>query len=176
MEIINLKVGMLKTNCYILKKNNKILIIDPGDEYYKIDDYIKENELEGILITHNHFDHIGALNQILKNYNTKVYDKSSLQEGPCTIKDFSFEVIYTPGHTSDSITFYFKEGKSMFDGDFIFKDGLGRCDLPTGDEEALVKSIKKIKKYPKETTIYPGHGEPTTLEDEEKFNEYFKYC
>lgn len=80
MEIINLKLGMLKTNCYILKEGNETLIIDPADEYFKIDEIIKNTDLKGILITHNHFDHIGALNQLLKNYQTKTYDKNNLEE------------------------------------------------------------------------------------------------
>lgn len=176
MEIINVQVGMLKTNCYILKIKDDILIIDPGDEYYKIYDYIKDKHLKGVLITHNHFDHTGALNQILKNYDVKVYDKSNLEERTYKIDEFTFDAIYTPGHTRDSITFYFKEDNIMFDGDFVFKDGIGRCDLPTGDYEQLARSITKIKKYPKCTTLYPGHGDKTTLEDEEKFNEYFRYC
>ena len=175
MEIINLKLGMLKTNCYILKEGNETLIIDPADEYFKIDEIIKNTDLKGILITHNHFDHIGALNQLLKNYQTKTYDKNNLEEKTYQIGNFSFEVIYTPGHTADSITFYFPKEKAMFVGDFIFKDDIGRCDLPTGDYLQMLASINKIKKDNDDILIYPGHEETTTLLEEKKFNEYFKY-
>ena len=86
---------------------------------------------------------------------------------------FKFEVIYTPGHKEDAITIYFKENKCMFCGDFIFRDSIGRCDLHGGDIKEMLESIKKIKKYDKDTVIYPGHGDKTTLEYEINNNMYF---
>ena len=117
-------------------------------------------------MTHHHFDHVGALNEIKEKYNTKVYDRYNLTEGENQIGKFSFEVIYTPGHTDDLITIYFKNDEALFCGDFIFKGSIGRFDFPESDFNDMQKSIKKIIKYSKTTHIYPGHGDKTTLGDE----------
>jgi len=173
MKIDILKVGVLECNCYLLDIDNKVLIIDPGDESNKIIDKIGNREVEGIIITHYHFDHIGAIEQLVNKYKVKVYDKNNMNEGNNIIDKFSFEVIYTPGHKEDSITIYFRKEKSMFCGDFIFRDNIGRCDLPGGNIKDMIDSINKIKKYDKNTTIYPGHGVKTTLEYEINNNMYF---
>lgn len=171
MEIKRIVVGPLDTNCYILIKNNNALVIDPGDDYEKIIDEIKGKKVVGILITHNHFDHVGALSNFDKDI---IYTFSNLEEKEYTISDFNFEVIYTPGHTNDSVSYYFKEIDSLFCGDFIFYENIGRCDLPTGDFIIMKKSINKIKKYPINIKIYPGHDISTTLIHEIENNIYFK--
>ena len=173
MNITNIKVGYLECNCYILENNNQVLIVDPGDEYNKIKPHLKDKEVLGILITHGHFDHVGAIDDIINDYKTKVYTFNNLKEQPYNIGPFNFEVIYTPGHSIDSITFYFKEENIMFVGDFIFYDTIGRCDLEGGDYSTMKLSINKIKKYNKNTTIYPGHSIKTTLERELNNNPYF---
>lgn len=157
--VINLKierivVGELQENCYIVTKENKSIIIDPGDELDKIIDKIRDKNIVGILITHHHFDHIGALSEIEKYLNIKANND---------INYFDLEVIKTPGHTSDSVTFYFKEDKVMFTGDFLFERSIGRMDLPTGSYEDMKKSLEKIKEYPQDITIYPGHGNSSML-------------
>lgn len=157
MKIDRVVVGQLYTNCYILTLDNECLVIDPGDEYDKIKKVIGDNKVLGAIITHNHFDHVGAIN----NFD-KIYDYNNLFEGINNIGKFSFEVIYTPGHTGDSICLYFKDDNIMFVGDFIFKDGVGRTDLG-GNDSDLLKSINKISKYSKDITIYPGHGDSTKL-------------
>jgi len=169
MEIKTLKVGYLQTNCYIIINNGKSLIIDPGDEGERIKENIKGLDLQAILITHSHFDHIGALNHFK---NIKIYDNNNLEEKEYELIDLKFNVIKTKGHTNDSISFYFKEQNIMFTGDFIFEGTIGRTDLETGNIEEMKKSIKKIKKYPLNTIIYPGHGNKTTLEKEIKTNPY----
>lgn len=166
MEIDIVKVGKLRCNCYILSKNNKVLIIDPGDDIEKIKDKIGNRLLVGIIITHYHFDHIGAMEDLIKEYNVLVYDRYNMNEGINKIDDFLFEVIYTPGHKEDLITIYFKENKVMFCGDFIFKNSIGRCDLDGGDFFEMIKSLKKIFKYDNDIILYPGHGEETILCDE----------
>ncbi len=173
MEIKIIKVGPLETNCYILVKNNKCLVIDPGADLNYIVSTIKDNELIGIIVTHYHFDHIGALEELKDKYKVVVYDNSNLIEGINTIDCFDFEVIYTPGHSSDLISIYFKKEKAMFVGDFIFKENIGRCDLDTGNYDIMLKSIENIKKYDDNITIYPGHGETTTLAYEKENNPYF---
>jgi glyoxylase-like metal-dependent hydrolase (beta-lactamase superfamily II) len=169
MEIKTVKVGSFRTNCYIIKKENNIIVIDPGDEYEKIKKEIDEN-ISAILVTHNHFDHVGAINQFK---NIKIYDYKNLKEQIYKIDDFEFEVIYTKGHTDDSISFYFEKEKVIFTGDFVFKNSIGRTDLETSSNEEMQKSIEKLKKYPKDITIYPGHGKETTLEEEIKTNPFF---
>lgn len=160
MNIKRVVVGSLEENCYIVEKNNKCIIIDPGDEADKIISNIT-CEVVGILITHYHFDHIGALDELKEKYN--------LVENNYNIDGFDFEVIDTPGHTSDSKTYYFKDNNIMFVGDFLFKDGIGRMDLPTGSVNDMKKSLDKIFTYPSNTIIYPGHGGKSTL-GEELFN------
>ena len=163
MKIEIVKVGELECNCFILSKDRDVLVIDPGDEFDKIKNVIGNRNVLGIIITHYHFDHIGALNDVKNFYNTSVYDIRNMPEGENNIVNFSFEVIYTPGHKEDAITIYFKEYKMMFSGDFIFKDTLGRWDLPGGDIDLMYESIEKIRNYDKDIVIYPGHGDSTTL-------------
>lgn len=174
MKVEMIVTGTLDENCYVLKKNGTCLVVDPGDDYDKIKASIGDDKALAVLITHSHFDHVGALRNFLKKKSIKIVKKSNTQdEGNITIGDFTFQTLYTPGHSSDSITFYFESDKVMFVGDFIFKDGIGRCDLPTGSMQEMEKSLDKIKKYPKDITLYSGHGEVTTLEEEMKSNPYF---
>lgn len=170
MEIEKVIVGSLKENCYILGIDNKVLVVDPGDDIDKINKVINNREVLGVLITHRHFDHIGALSY----FNNTIYEKSNLEEKEYIIDKFKFKVLFTPGHTTDSVSYYFEEENILFSGDFIFYETVGRCDLPTGDYTTMLESISKIKKYPSSTIICPGHGIETTLEHEINNNIYFK--
>jgi len=174
MKLEKIEVGYLRCNCYVISINDKVLIIDPGDDANKIDRLIGDRKIVGIIITHHHPDHDGAVDYFKKKYHVKVYDKENLSEGNNKINDFSFNVIYTPGHKEDAITIYFEKDKMMFVGDFIFKDSIGRCDLAGGSIHDMIKSINKIKKYDKNIIIHPGHGEKTTLGYEIDNNPYFK--
>lgn len=173
MNIDVVKVGNLECNCYLLEIDNKVLVIDPGDDIEKIIKKIDNREVIGVIITHYHFDHIGALEEFVNKYNVSVYDRYNMSEGINRIGNFIFDVIYTPGHKEDLITIYFKESNCMFCGDFIFKDCIGRCDLPGGNEGLMKSSIAKIKKYDKNIVIYPGHGDNTILGYEMENNIYF---
>ena len=168
MKIKRVVVGPLEENCYIVENDFGCIIIDPGDEVEKILSNI-EKEVKGILITHYHFDHIGALQKLKDYYHIK--------ENNFEIDGFDFEVIETPGHTKDSLTFYFKEENIMFVGDFIFNKGIGRVDLPTGNMQDMIKSLNNIFKYSENTIIYPGHGESSTLKEEKYYldNFFFKF-
>ncbi len=165
MKIKNLVLGPLNTNCYIVTKDNKCLIIDPAYDASKIISECENYQVEGILVTHHHFDHVGALDALEHKYNLKHN----------TFKDsFNYEVIKTPGHASDSLTFYFKEENTMFTGDFIFYHTCGRCDLETSSISAMKESLEMIKSYPDNTLIYPGHGKSTILGAEKPlFDHYF---
>jgi len=163
MEINRVIVGELQTNCYILSMGNKCLVIDPGDEYNKIKACINDKEVVCVIVTHYHFDHIGALKYFDKSL---ILDRSNLEEKEYNIEGFIFEIIYTPGHKEDCITIYFKKDKVMFTGDFIFKGTFGRTDLPGGSDIDTLNSLNKMKKYDKGIIIYPGHNDETILGNE----------
>ncbi len=169
MEIKKIKVGYIRTNCYILIENNDAIIIDPGDEYEKIKEEIKDLNLKAILITHYHFDHVGALP---KFKNIDIYDYKNVNK-KINLNNFEFEIIETKGHTSDSVSFYFKKENKLFSGDFIFQHTIGRTDLETSNYDELIRNIEKIKKYPENTEIYPGHGNNTILKEEMINNPFF---
>lgn len=165
MQIKCLPVGILQANCYIVRKDKKVVIIDPGDDAKLIEKNLDGLELVGVLLTHNHFDHIGALDYFLKKYNLKCND---------LVKEFNYEIIKTPGHTNDSITIYFKDESVMFTGDFLFKNSIGRMDLPTGSKLDMKSSLDKISKYPDNIKIYPGHGEYSILGLEKNNFDFYK--
>lgn len=172
MKINRVVTGYLEENCYVLSCGEECLVVDPGDDYLKIKECIRDKKVVGVLVTHHHFDHISSLSSLLNDYYTKEYSFSNLKEGPFSLGNFSFDVIYTPGHTNDSISFYFKEENMMFTGDFLFKESIGRWDLPTGNFSSLQKSIDKIKKYKDDIVVLPGHGDKTTLGYEKNNNQY----
>lgn len=148
MKIKCLVVGELMANCYLLEKDGRILIIDPGDEFKKIEKAIL-GKVEEILVTHSHQDHIGALKELEAKYKIKhnVFKRET----------FNYEVIKTPGHTSDSLSFYFPDDHVMFTGDFLFANSIGRMDMPTGSRKDMEASLLEISKYPLDTLICPGH-------------------
>lgn len=165
MDIKRVIVGPLETNCYVLTIDNECIIIDPGDAFDKIKKEVGDKKVVGCLVTHFHQDHIYVLEEVLSKYDVEINKVSS--------KKFKFEILDTPGHTSESKTFYFKKINTMFTGDFIFKDSIGRTDLG-GNDEDMIKSLDMIKKYPDETIIYPGHGEKTNLGYEKnQFSRYY---
>lgn len=172
MEIDKIVTGLLDENCYVLKKNNTCLVVDPGDDYHKIKDVVGDAKVLGVLLTHSHFDHIGALRNFLTKRSVKIFKKSSVEEKEYQIGDFSFQVLYTPGHSKDSVSFYFPEDKAMFVGDFVFRESVGRCDLPGGSEDDMKNSLEKLKTYPRDITLYPGHDDITTLDYECSHNPY----
>ena len=158
----------------------------------------------GILLTHGHYDHIGGLNRIAKKYNIPVYihnlDEVMLRDYRLNLShelggDFNLDaklvivkdnqilrlldedeivVIHTPFHTKGSVCYYFINNKWLFSGDTIFKEAIGRDDLPNADPSKVYESIAKIKKLDGETKIYPGHGPNTILKSELFLNHFFK--
>ncbi len=170
MEIKTLTLGNLNTNCYILTKEKEQIIIDPASNFNEIKKHITK-DIAGVIITHYHPDHTGALFNIKKEYNPKIYDIRNLKEGKTKIGIFDVEVIHTKGHTSDSLSILIDN--NLFCGDFIFKEAIGRTDLG-GNNKEMKESIEKILTYNKDIKIYPGHGDKTTLKDEEETLKYFK--
>ena len=166
---------MLQTNCYILMGEKRGIIIDPGEEPGKILEPLSDLQIDLILLTHNHFDHIGALLPIINATSAEVaiHPLDRIDAADRELKDgekIPFDgkeilVMHTPGHTPGSCCFYFKE--NLFSGDTLFPGGWGNTAFPEGDERAIFKSIKeKIMKLPDNTVVYPGHGEATTIGEE----------
>ncbi len=173
LEVECLVTGYLEENCYIVNIGKKALIIDPGDNEEKILDLIKEKkyEIEGILITHHHFDHVGALKRMTEEFpNAKLIDNKT--KGDVTIEPFSFKIIETAGHTIDSISFYFDDNNVLFTGDFVFRGTIG--NFPEDAEDEMIKSLKIFKYIPREVVVYPGHGPKTTVGDELDDNPFLK--
>ncbi len=212
--IDKLVVGPLQENVYFIidEDTKKGIVIDPGADAGRILAKIKENDWQIglILITHGHYDHIGAAEElrevlecdIIAHKGAKEYledpeknlstmfasdrvqfaaDKY-ISEGEESYDDLlgdlpdslSFNVFFTPGHTSDSVVYYFEHHKVAFVGDVIFKESMGRTDLYGGNGPTLLESIKtQIFTLPGETTLYPGHGPSTTVKYEKSYNPYF---
>jgi len=173
MNIKLLVVGPLLTNCYLLISGEEILIIDPGDDAWKILEEIKRTEalLKYIVNTHGHADHILANEKIRQETGAKILIHQAekdfidftadifLNDGnEIKMGDSILKVLHTPGHTKGSICLI---GDSFaFTGDTLFEDGYGRTDLPGGSSKDLENSIKKLSKVLKPgMLVYPGHGE-----------------
>ncbi len=195
--------GAMRTNCYFIynDETKETIIIDPADEADKLIRIIGEYNLKpaAILLTHGHFDHIGAVKEIRSRYMCKVYcleeekevlenaeyNLSSMFAGSFTVTPdellrdgqeltlagFSIRVIATPGHTKGSCCYFFPEDRFLMSGDTLFEESVGRTDFPTGSAAMLVRSIReKLFVLPDDTPVYSGHGEPTTIEHEKRFN------
>lgn len=175
MLIEKVVTGCLQENCYIIKNlENECLIVDPGYNFEDIKKQIGSYKVLKILLTHSHFDHVGALKQVEEEYSVTTLKKDNSEEKEYHFGHFHFNVIFTPGHSSDSISFYFFEDDVMFTGDFLFKGTIGRVDLPTGDMGMMKSSLMKISKYDSKIKIYPGHGDVSTLGEEFQNNDYFE--
>jgi glyoxylase-like metal-dependent hydrolase (beta-lactamase superfamily II) len=200
--MINIKTIVnngLQVNTYILYEENKSVIIDPGIDSEKAVKFLKSNDLKPklVLLTHAHYDHIEGLPIILNNYDipfrlhrddedlyyhndnmginsfNKPKIKEFLKIKPIEIFSTPIEVIHTPGHTQGSVCFYIHP--YLFSGDTLFYGSIGRTDLPGGNFEQLIDSIKnRILKLPDDVKVLPGHSESTTIEFEKENNPYLQ--
>lgn len=180
------------------------IVIDPGDEPDLMLDFIKEEglNLKYILCTHGHFDHIGAVKEIkegtgasilLHEKDIEIYRHSPevaiqffgmeidpqpepdrlLKDGEIIkIGNIQFKVMHTPGHSPGSISIY--TNGYLFTGDTLFKGSIGRTDIPGGNLNELLNSLKKLSSLPSETVILPGHGPKTDLGTEVKTNPFYQ--
>ena len=171
LKIITVVTGYLEENCYILHNDKDALIIDPGDDSNKIIDAIGNLNVLGILITHYHFDHVGALDDIKNKYKkAKLVDFKSNKDQ--TIGDFKFKIIENFGHTMDSVSYYFEDDKKLFCGDFVFRESIGRFEME--DMPIMLDSLEKFKKLDRDIKVYPGHGEYTEVGYELDHNPFMK--
>jgi glyoxylase-like metal-dependent hydrolase (beta-lactamase superfamily II) len=170
MEIKQLVVGPLLTNCYILISNKEAVVIDPGAGLKKILKEIEGKKLKYIILTHYHWDHILGAIKLKEKTGAKILihkgEKNFIKFQPDQFLDGGEEIkigneylkiIHTPGHTKGSISILGKD--FIFTGDTIFEDGFGRTDLPGGSKKDLKESLEKLEKVIKKgMKIYPGHG------------------
>ncbi len=194
--------GEIPVNCFIIEHNNKCYIVDPGYKNNIIEKYITANNIEvlGILLTHGHIDHIGAIDsykvpvyihekeiEVIKDsfkngaaffgqtrsYNFDTISFSPIKEGiKIPLDDKSIEVFHTPGHTPGGVCY--KIDDDIITGDTLFQCGVGRWDFPTGDLADLQKSvITLIETQPDHCRIHPGHGNSSIIASEKKCNDYY---
>ena len=189
MELLHLSVGRLQTNCYIVwaEGSKTCAVIDPGDEADRILKNIEDRglTLEAVLLTHGHFDHVGAAKALAKKTGCQVYMNikelalpggltagplyyTDPYEGPVTAGGLTFTVLETPGHSEGSICLLC--GDVLFSGDTLFAGTCGRTDLPTGSWNKILESLKMLTKLPGDYTVYPGHGPKTTMNTERAEN------
>ncbi|MEA2081753.1 MAG: MBL fold metallo-hydrolase [Elusimicrobiota bacterium] len=187
-----------QSNCYILDRGDFAFVIDPGVEAEKIIDILDEKGIKkiSVILTHSHVDHWAGAPDLIKKTGCKIYmgvpakevcfrpevnlsameglefpDISGwLDEGEVVADTGKkLRIIFTPGHTSGGISIETEDG--VFTGDTVFAGGLGRTDLPTGNYETLMRSIReKLLVFPPETKLFPGHGPCTTVRTEKKFH------
>ena len=202
MKIKTLPLGELETNCYIAVSGGEAAVIDPGADAGQILNTAENAEIKYIILTHAHFDHMGAAAELAEKSGAKlicsVADSLALSDSSVNLSgdfmpglkppqadimvregdeirfgDTVLRVIETPGHTIGGICLY-GEG-TLFSGDTLFRRSVGRCDFPTGNGAALVNSIKeKLFVLPNGTVVYPGHGLPTTIGEEKRENPYVR--
>ncbi len=208
LKIAGVVLGMAETNCYIIyrekgtdEKPGKCVIVDPADNAPFIIKKCREMCLrpEAILLTHGHFDHILAAEDIRRTFHAPVCagEKEAallaepsmnltgmtgesmalepdrlLRDGETLhLADADWRVIFTPGHTEGSVCYYDEADAVLISGDTLFCESVGRTDLPTGSQEKLFVSVsEKLFALPDNTEVYPGHGEGTTIGHEKEYN------
>ncbi|MBR3103099.1 MAG: MBL fold metallo-hydrolase [Lachnospiraceae bacterium] len=206
LKIGKMTLGSCMTNCYFVYREGEsgVIFFDPAAQGDYIYEKMKEHgfEIEVILLTHGHFDHIGGVDALREKSGAKVYameaEKVLLQDpyvnvsaqmhAKVTVEADGFlhdgdeleyggkkcKVIATPGHTIGGCCFYFEEAGMVICGDTIFAESVGRTDFPTGNMKKLLASIEdKIFTLPEDTKLYPGHGPATTVGHEKENNPFF---
>lgn len=206
MEIKVFNGNEIFSNSYLIIDKKTAIIVDPLVSSDKLISYLNENEivLKAILLTHGHYDHIKGVSKLHNYFKCPIYihyeeeeivrnqykncsalfnDKYELKEDinyldeELIVDDIQIQVIYTPFHTKGSVCYYLKSIPALFSGDTLFKRGIGRYDLFSGNRRLISSSLSKLKKlYEDEGNmkVFPGHGLTTYLEDEIKYNPYFE--
>jgi len=195
LKIHTLPLGAYQTNCYIIHDEaaKSCCVIDPG---YQANTILKETaalglSIEAILLTHGHFDHVGAVKDLAAETDCRVYlcpeDLSMpamFTAGPLYythtyaeadvlhLAGLTIRVIQTPGHTKGSVCLLVEN--AMFSGDTLFAGSCGRTDLPGGSFSRIRDSLLRLACMTDNYAVYPGHGESTTLEEEKRYNPYLR--
>jgi len=202
MTVHTMPLGMLQANCYVVSKDGKALLIDPGAEAPKIQRYLAAQGLQAemILLTHGHGDHIEAVRELGLPVYIHADDEACLYDASRNLSGYAgmsfalkkgslqvtlvadnatipfvgetIRVIHTPGHTKGGVCYLL--GSSLFSGDTLFCRSIGRSDFPGGSHKQLLASVKeKLFVLPDDTKVYPGHGPSSTIGDEKRLNPFF---
>jgi hydroxyacylglutathione hydrolase len=206
LDVEMLTVGQIGENCFLFRPQGgeKLLIVDPGEEPERILAAVEASgaTVEAILLTHCHFDHIGAVAPVARATGAPVYcpeievpvladimayvpwagfgpyesyEADEVVSGGETLElaGMEIEVVFTPGHSPGHVTYAVKGEPAIFSGDVLFQGSVGRVDLPGGDGPTLLASIAKLMDaYPDETVVHPGHMGLTTLGAERATNPF----
>lgn len=199
-------LGPLQSNCYIVKHEDQALIVDPGFSPETIEKEINHQKVKplAILLTHTHYDHIGAVDQLVAKYDLPVYvapeeldwlsapekNLSALTKDAVIVKSeatpfeygktyeigpFTFRVAHTPGHSPGGVSFIFENERFAITGDALFAMSVGRTDLPGSNPEVQIPALaKELLTLPDDFIIYPGHREASTIGKEKEFNPFFQ--
>lgn len=203
-EIRVFPLGPLQTNCYFVSKNGQALVIDPGGPPEPVVRHAQSlgAQIQTILNTHLHFDHLYGNQALHKatgapilvpekdvpllasglgsgNYmgmpKVERFTYETLREGRQSYIDLDCSVLFTPGHSPGSLSFYFPELNAVFVGDVLFAGSIGRTDFFGGDLQTLLDAVRsQLFALPPETVVYPGHGPATTIAEEQRDNPYFE--
>lgn len=208
IQILQLPLGPMQTNCYILacEETMQAAVIDPSWDGRTIFATADEQgfDITHILLTHAHFDHVGGLAQLKEETGAPIYihpdaipmlqtatmsaalfrlyipdpppPDELLSDGQVlTVGKLQLHVLHTPGHAPGHVCFYLPEHATLFDGDVLFQQSIGRTDLPGGDYDELMKVIReKLLILPEETQVFSGHGPATTIGMEKKWNPFLR--
>jgi glyoxylase-like metal-dependent hydrolase (beta-lactamase superfamily II) len=206
MDVRMLTVGQVAENCFVIRRDgaDRALMVDPGEEAERILDLVDELGLgiDAILLTHTHFDHIGAVAPVAKATGAPVYcpeievgvladimayvpwpgfgpyesyeaDETVAGGEKLELAGMEIEVLFTPGHSPGHVTYAIRDEQALFSGDVLFQGSVGRVDLPGGDWPTLLKSLGTlVDGFPEETVVYPGHMGITTLGAERATNPF----
>jgi glyoxylase-like metal-dependent hydrolase (beta-lactamase superfamily II) len=206
LDVRMFTVGQVAENAFLVRAqgSERAVLVDPGDEAEKLLGAIDELgvKLEAILLTHTHFDHIGAVAPVAKATGAPVwcpeievpvladinafvpwpgfgpfesYDADHTVSGgeQLSLAGLEIDVVFTPGHSPGHVTYAVPDGEALFSGDVLFQGSVGRIDLPGGDGPTLMRSIATLlERYPDQTTVFPGHMGITTLGAERASNPF----
>lgn len=195
LTVHTLPLGDYQTNCYIVhqENNSACVVIDPGYDAFLIEEKLEQLSLQcqAILLTHGHFDHVGAVRDLVATFGCPVYlrpEELSMppqmtagslyytdfypNEGQLSVAGLDFTVLHTPGHTPGSVCLLAED--ALFSGDTLFAGSCGRTDFPGGNAREMTASLRRLKALPDHLRVFPGHGGASTIADEKKHNFYFR--